>query len=497
MKRAAGVLLPVFALPSRYGIGTFGREAYNFVKKLSEAGQSYWQMLPLNPTSYGDSPYQSFSAFALNPYFIDLDMLKKAGYLTSEDLKPLNHHYSRRIDYGEQYSKRFPILKKACAKAYPEQEEEIERFAHLNAFWLGDYAMFMILKNMHNGASWQEWERKYRVRKKFALDKVKAEHMEEYHFWLWTQYTAYKQFTRLRAYAKRKGIRIIGDIPIYVAMDSADVWSNYTIFQLDSCRRPVKVAGVPPDYFSKTGQLWGNPLYNYDKILSKHCLWWKRRVKKCSAYFDVLRIDHFRGFEAYYAIPYGAKTAEHGEWIKGPGMNLLTAIEQAGGKKMEFIAEDLGILTPEVEKLKEDIGWPGLVIYEFGFDPSDTQYKNGYLPENYKENCVAYPGTHDNDTLVHFLKTADPVTLKPFIYRYLGVKDDASARNEMLKRLYSSKADTVILLMQDVLGEDDMRINTPGTASGNWTYRLAKDYDRDETWVRNLKALTEESKRSR
>lgn len=495
LNRASGVLLPVFSLPSKYGIGTFGKDAYKFVRYLEKMGMTYWQMLPLNPTSFGDSPYQSFSAFALNPYFIDLEMLRKDGYLQKEDLKPLNHRYQRSIDYGELYNKRFAVLRKAYMLAKDDYKAEIDKFAKRNAYWVKDYALFMVIKDLNKGQSWLNWEDDYRLRKKKALAKVSEEHKEDIGFWIFLQFIAHQQYVKLRKYAHRHHVKIIGDIPIYVAMDSADVWANPGLFQLDRDRRPVKVSGVPPDYFSKTGQLWGNPLYDYEAMEKHHFLWWKRRVKNCAGLFDVLRIDHFRGMEAYWAVPYGETTAVNGEWIKGPGMKLVNAIKEAGGKKLDIIAEDLGLLTPEVIKLKEESGWPGLAVYEFAFDPNDPNYTSSYYPENYKENVVAYLGTHDNDTVMHYLKTAEPTRLKPFIYHYLGdVKDDESAAKEMIRRMLVSKADTVIFLIQDLFLENEARINTPGTSGNNWQYRLSKDYF-NTTLAERIRELVVASKR--
>ncbi|MCI2069124.1 MAG: 4-alpha-glucanotransferase [Bacilli bacterium] len=492
MKRGSGILLPVFSLPTRYGIGTFGKEAYDFIKFLEASGQSYWQMLPLNPTSYGDSPYQSFSAFALNPYFIDLTLLKKNGWLTKEDLRPLNHHYHRDIDYGELYQKRFGILKRAYLHSYVSLEEKIKVFIARNRFWLPDYALFMVIKGLNGGKSWLEWDDGYRLYKRKTIKEIKGKYQEEINFWIWCQFIATEQFRKLRKYARRHHISLIGDIPIYVAMDSSDVWANPTLFQLDGDRRPLKVAGVPPDYFAKTGQLWGNPIYDWEKMEKNNFRWWRRRVKKCSHFFDVLRIDHFRGMQAYWSVPAQDKTAMGGQWVLGPGMDLVNAIKEAASK-MEIIAEDLGFLTPEVMTLKKASGWPGLVIYQFAFDPTDVNFTNNYLPENYTENCVAYIGTHDNDTLKHFL--VDKKELLPTIYRNLKVQTPEEAYDLMISRLMDSKAQVAIFTMQDFLKEGgEYRINTPGIPSGNWHYRLDPEYRKKEN-IQLIRTLTINGKR--
>lgn len=472
MEKGAGVLLPIFSLPSRYGIGTFGKEAYRFVKFIEKAGLKYWQMLPLNPTSYGDSPYQSFSAFALNPYFIDFELLMKEGYLTKKDMQPLHHHYSREINYGEIYTKRFSILEVAFRNSYAENQEKIDKFRKSNRRWVEDYALFMVIKTMHHGASWIEWDEKYRLRKADALNEIRQKKEKDINFWIWMQYVADAQYHKLRKYCHRHHVKIIGDMPIYVALDSADVWANYSLFELDKQRHPTEVAGVPPDYFSKTGQLWGNPLYNYEKMEKNGFQWWKRRVKKYSKFFDILRIDHFRGMESYWAVNAKAPTAEDGRWVEGPKMKLVDAINSACGK-MEIIAEDLGFLTPEVVEFKKKTGWPGLVIYQFGFDSHNSN--DSYLPNNYTENCVAYIGTHDNDVLSHFIDVHPE--LHDYMKSVLNVDSTEEIFERMMESISESKAVIVIYLMQDFLKEGgEYRFNTPGTAEGNWKYRLPVNY---------------------
>ena len=476
MERSSGVLLPVFSLPSKYGIGTFGREARKFIKFLETCGVKYWQMLPLYPTSYGDSPYQSFSAFALNPYFIDLEELVNHGLLTKEDVEELNIRYTRDVDYAYIYEHKFVVLRRAFER-FDRETKAYVTFKRMHKKWVKDYARFMVIKGMFNGKSWQEWPVEYRIRKKKVLAQVDEEKKDEIEFWCFLQYVVNVQYKKLRRFAKSHNVKIIGDIPIYVALDSADVWSNYSSFKLDRLRRPTGVAGVPPDYFSKTGQLWGNPLYDYEKMAKNNYKWWRERIKACTKYFDVLRIDHFRGMESYWEVPYGEETAINGEWKKGPGMGLVNAINESKGD-MEIIAEDLGFLTDEVRELKNQSGWPGLAIYEFAFDsfnPGDP-----YLPENYTENLVAYIGTHDNDTLQGFIDEHD--NLHEYMRTNLGIWHDEEIYDRMMHNLFNSKANLVLVTMQDVMKEgSEYRINTPGTASGNWTYRLSKTYNNEET----------------
>lgn len=490
MERGSGILLPIFSLSSRYGIGTFGKESRSFVLFLEKAGQKYWQLLPLNPTSYGDSPYQSFSAFALNPYFIDLDYLFKDGLLTKEDLAVYKKGYVDKIDYGFQYSVRFKVLKSAYQRAIETgYEKKLLSFLKKEEGWLEDYALFMVIKGLNGGLSWQEWPDEAKLRQKEYIASVKSEHYDEYLFWVFLQYLALNQYQDLRVYAAKHHVKIIGDIPIYVALDSADCWANYSLFQLDELRRPTKVAGVPPDYFSATGQLWGNPLYDWDKLEARDFAWWKYRVKKCAELFDVLRIDHFRGIDEYWAVPYGETTAINGAWLKGPRMKLISACIDAA-PDMQFIAEDLGLLTDSVISLKNEASWPGMKIYEFAFDGG---YDNAFLPHNYESNCVAYIGTHDNDTLANFIETNQ--NQHDFMKTYLGISDAKYIHDTMIGTLVRSNADVVILCLQDLLYQKaEGRINTPGTIGINWVYRLPKDVLTNEL-ADHLLSLTKESNR--
>lgn len=482
MERGSGILMHISSLPSKHGIGTFGKEARAFVKLLQKAGQKYWQVLPLNPTSYGDSPYQSFSAFALNPYFVDLDFLVKKGYLTKKEVRPIKGGtHPRYVDYGKIYEERFDILRLAFQRALPIEKIKWEKFLKKNRFWLEDYADFMLTKEMFGGKSWLQWPRPYKFHQRKVILASREAHMDDFWFWIFVQYHAFDQYTRLRRYANSKGIQIIGDMPIYVAADSADVWSNPTLFLLDKRRNPALVAGVPPDYFSATGQLWGNPIYNWDRMRKNHYRWWKLRVKSMSKLYDCLRIDHFRGFESYWAIPYGEETAIHGEWKKGPDTEIVDAFHQAA-PKLQIIAEDLGVITDQVRHLLSYSGYPGLKVFQFAFggDPNDP-----FLPHTYPENCVAYIGTHDNDVFLHFLqensKDADAMR------RYLNCYGDGHAvLDATLDRLMYSRANVVIFMMQDLLhlGKES-RMNLPGSAVGNWQFRAEKN-QLDDRFARKL-----------
>lgn len=489
MERGSGVLLPVFSLPNAHGIGTFGLAARQFIDFLVRGEQRYWQMLPLNPTSYGDSPYQSFSAFALNPYFIDLDILVEEQLLKPSEIDDVKD--GAVIDYGWLYFARFKTLRRAYERFLAlSGRDKLEKFAAEQEEWLPDYAAFMVIKEIQNGDSWQEWPEEYRFYSKSLVEEVSAQHVENYWFYIFLQFEAFRQYKKLRAYAEEKKISIIGDIPIYVALDSADVWSDPDSFQLDADRRPIKVAGVPPDYFSATGQLWGNPIYDYEKMRSDGFSWWKLRTRKCAELYDVLRIDHFRGIDEYWAVPYGEETAINGEWVKGPGYELIEAVSSAA-PDMQFIAEDLGLLTPSVLELKRRSGWPGMKIFEFAFDGG---YDNAFLPHNYETNCVAYIGTHDNDTLQNFIATNQ--SQHNFMKEYLHIDRTEDIHETMIGTLMRSAADVVILNLQDLLHQDAKgRINVPGTVGTNWVYRLPASVLNDEALLEHLTALTRESGR--
>jgi len=394
-KRGSGILLHITSLPSPYGIGAFGKEAYEFVDFLKEAGQSYWQILPLGMTSFGDSPYQSFSAYAGNPYFIDLNILIEAGCLKEDELIDIDFGDDEdEVDYEKVFLNRMPILRSAYRRAIKEKRDEIVAFKEENIDWIDDYSLYMTAKTDHDLKSWQEWDEDIKLRKPEAIKYYRNNFEDEINFWVYLQYEFFKQWNSLKKYANDNGIEIIGDIPIYVAEDSADVWANSNLFLLDEELRPTKVAGCPPDAFSETGQLWGNPIYDWDAMEESEFDWWIKRIEANYRLYDIIRIDHFRGFESYWQVPYGDKTAIDGEWIKGPGMKLFNAIKNKLGD-ISVIAEDLGFLTDEVLKFREESGFPGMKVLQFAFD---TREESDYLPHNYDKNCVVYTGTHDNDT---------------------------------------------------------------------------------------------------
>lgn len=475
-KRGAGILMAVSSLPSPYGIGTLGQAALDFIDDLKAAGQTYWQVLPIGPTSFGDSPYQSLSAFAGNPYFIDLDILKEQRLLTQEDIDSFSYGDDpANVDYAALYASRFRILRKAYENARLEYDNEYSLFLEENKYWLDDYALFMACKTHFGGQEWLKWPEDIRFRKKGSVEKYSRLLKDDIRFHKFCQYKFYEQFRRVKAYAGKNNIYIIGDIPLYVALDSADVWSRPELFDLDSERRPRHVAGVPPDMFSATGQLWGNPIYNWKKMEKQDFSWWRRRMENIAACYDVIRIDHFIGIVNYWSIPAGDDTAENGEWVKGPGKKLTRVIEDATGSS-KLIAEDLGVITEPVRKLINETGWPGMKVLQFAF--GDTS-ENEYLPHNYnKKNVVVYGGTHDNDTLYGFLDSIDEKQFK-FVRKYLGVKKNEDKQElyremseEFIRVAYMSIGNTVIFQMQDLLGlGNTARMNVPSTTGGNWRFR--------------------------
>ncbi|MBQ3134113.1 MAG: 4-alpha-glucanotransferase [Clostridia bacterium] len=461
--RASGILMPVFSLPSPHGIGTFGKEAYRFVDFLQKAGQRYWQILPLNPTNYGDSPYQSFSSFAGNPYFIDLDLLVEEGLLTPEEIAACDFgDHPTAVDYEKLYTARLPLLKKAFGRFQPDAD--YEAFCQQNAWWLDDYALFMAIKS-ERGGCWTEWDDDIRLRDVAALKAARQTYAEEMNFHRFVQARFASQWAALKAYANAHGVQILGDIPIYVAADSADVWADPVQFLLNKRGEPALVAGVPPDAFCEDGQLWGNPLYNWKYMKQDGYGWWKRRLQYALSLYDVVRIDHFRGFEAYFAVPADAETAKDGKWHKGPGMSLFKAL----GKDLPIVAEDLGFLTPAVHKLLAATGFPGMKVLQFAFD---SREESDYLPHNYPRNCVVYTGTHDNDTILGWEQTAPPEDVA-FAKKYLRASADEGLNWTMMRAALASVSDTAILTMQDLIGlGSEGRINTPATLGGNWQWRL-------------------------
>ncbi len=475
--RKSGILMPVSSIPSRYGIGTFSRQAYAFIDSLEKAGQSYWQILPLGPTGYGDSPYQSFSTFAGNPYYIDLEALIEAGWLTRADCDSCDFgDDDEYIDYEKIYLSRFKALKKAFRNSRIGKEAEFQAFVRENSDWLDDYALYMAVKNSFDGVSWSEWDEDIKLRRPAALKRYREKYAEEVDFYRFQQYLFAKQWFALKAYANGKGIEIIGDIPIYVAFDSADTWANPELFQLDETLAPVAVAGCPPDSFSATGQLWGNPLYRWDYHKKTGYAWWLRRMAYCYKLYDVVRIDHFRGFDEYYSIPYGDETAEFGHWEKGPGYDIFQVIKTNLGKKA-VIAEDLGFLTKSVINLVKKTGYPGMKILQFAFD---SREENDYLPHNYTANSIVYTGTHDNDTTLGWFSQLNRKD-KKFARRYLNIRGNKDVQWAFIRAAMASVSDTCVIPMQDYLGlGPEARINIPSTLGTNWKWRMREGAFTDE-----------------
>ena len=475
-KRAAGILLPISSLPSKYGIGCFSKSAYEFVDQLEAAGQSYWQILPLGPTSYGDSPYQSFSTFAGNPYFVCLEDLIEEGVLTEEECDAVNFgDHPSYVDYGKLYEGRFGLLRKAYERSNIYENPQFHEFCNANYWWLDDYALFMAVKKRFDGKAWSEWAKDIRLRWENALDYYRRELYFDIEFYKYIQFKFQEQWKKLKTYANEKDIKIIGDIPIYVAFDSADTWANPQNYQFDEENLPVAVAGCPPDAFSATGQLWGNPLYKWDYHKSQNYDWWVQRVNHCFEMYDVVRIDHFRGFDEYYSIPYGDLTAENGHWEKGPGMDLFNTIKNRLGEK-QIIAEDLGYMTDTVRELVKDSGYPNMKVLEFAFDSRDTGSASDYLPHNYPNNCVVYTGTHDNETLASWYKTIRPEE-RQMVKDYLHNQKvtEKTVHTEMIVLAMRSVADTCIIPIQDYFGYDNSaRMNHPSTTGSNWKWRLTE-----------------------
>lgn len=471
MKRQAGVLLPVSSLPSKYGIGSLGRAAREWVDFLSAAGQSCWQVLPMGPTSFGNSPYQSYSAFAGSPLYIDLDMLCEDGLIGDKKLKKADWGADPgRVDYDAVSRSREPFLRKAFENF--KKEKALSRFSKANAAWLEDYSLFMALKAAHESRPWYQWEEDIRLRKPEAMKKAKKELREEMNYHAFTQYLFFQQWGRLKKYANKRGISIIGDTPIYVSGDSADVWANPGLFQLDENNTPTAVAGCPPDAFSEDGQLWGNPLYRWDVMKEDGYAWWVERIKANLSMFDVLRIDHFRGFESYWSVPYGDKTARGGKWVKGPGMDFIKAINQAV-PGAPIIAEDLGYLTPAVKTLLKRSTYPGMKVMQFAFTSWED---SSYMPHNYNNHCVVYTGTHDNDTTLGWIRNAPEGDLET-AKEYLGFEDEKQGVWCFIRAALTSVGDLAVVPLQDylVLGSE-ARINTPSTVNNmNWSWRMDKD----------------------
>ena len=477
MERSCGILMPIFSLPSSYGIGSLGKEAYSFADFLKKSGRRYWQLLPLGPTSYGDSPYQSFSSAAGNPYFIDLDMLCEDGLLSHAEIEAVDWGRNEgRVDYEKLYLNRFRILERAKQRGYGRDKAHIAAFVEANRAWLLDYALFMALKRHFGMLAWPNWpDDAARRHDEAALAAYKIRLKPDIELFIYMQYLFFKQWQKLKSYTNSLGISIIGDVPIYVAMDSAEVWAERELFALNGQLVPEEVAGVPPDYFNADGQLWGNPLYNWQRLEETGFDWWIRRMSAAARLYDVIRIDHFRGLESYYAVPCGEKTARHGRWIKGPGMKLITAIKN-GVKGAEFIAEDLGYATDEVRALLAQSGFPGMRVLQFAFD---GLCPNEHQPHAYSQNSICYTGTHDNSPIALWREETSQAVLD-YARKYMAVSDTADMGEAMIRLGMASVAKLFIAQMQDHLGLSyGSRINVPGTACGNWQWRMGKAADLD------------------
>ncbi len=464
--RESGILMHITSLPGNYGIGTMGRYAYAFVDFLKEAGQSCWQLLPLNPTGFGDSPYQSCSVFAGNHYLIDLDTLVSDGLLAEEEIT--QRRWSTRedqVDYGLLHENRLNVLQLAYGRF--SQQTALDAYCRDNSSWLPDFALFMALKEENDAKPWYQWEQPLRTRNPDAMWHARQRLKDRIRFYCFVQYLFDRQWKALRTYACQQGISIIGDVPIYVPLDSVDVWSNPELFQLDDTMLPTAVAGCPPDAFTQDGQLWGNPLYRWDVMAKDGYLWWLRRLEAAGRLYDRIRLDHFRGFESYWAVPYGEKTARNGKWIPGPGIDFIHAVKTQL-PHLKLIAEDLGFLTPQVLALRDQSGFPGMKVLEFAFDspePSD------YLPHTYIQNTVCYTGTHDNMTVRQWLETADRESIA-YAAEYMGLTQGEGFVWGVIRTAYASVSQLCIIQMQDCLELDGTaRMNVPGTYGGNWTWR--------------------------
>lgn len=481
----------ISSLPSKYGIGDFGREAYNFVDFLVKARQKNWQVLPLGITGFGDSPYQSFSAFAGNPYFIDLDEFLDRGFLSEADLRDLDFGDNpKKVDYGLLFKNKLPLIYKAYMNAKDEIEEDLNDFYRDNKSWLREFALYMSIKVDNDNRSWIEWSDEYRdINSKTVLEYEKK-NREKIYFWVFTQYFFMKQYNRLKSYANENGVKIIGDIPIYVAFDSADVWSNPNIYNLDDNLEPITVSGCPPDAFSVEGQLWGNPIYDWDQLEKEDYSWWISRLKFSFDMFDTVRIDHFRGFESYWEVEYGSKNAVKGQWTKGPGMKLFNKLKEELGE-LDIIAEDLGFLTDDVRQLLKDSAYPGMKLMQFAFDSRED---SDYLPHNYESNSVVYTGTHDNPTILGWIDEAPKDDIK-YATEYLRLNIDEGYNWGFIRGAWSSASYLAMTSMQDLIGLGrDSRMNIPSTLGNNWDWRMEKEDISNDIW-RKMAELTRVYKR--
>lgn len=486
-ERSSGVLLHISSLPGDYGIGDFGKEAYRFVDFLSDARQKNWQILPLGITSFGDSPYQSFSAFAGNPYFIDLDELVDHAYIEKEDLRELDFgHDPRKVDYGLLYENKMYILKKAYKKAKLRIDDQLASFYKENYDWLRAFALFMAIKSRNDNKYWIEWDEKYKEYNSPAVLEFEKENSEEIFFWVFTQYMFSKQWQKLKKYANYKKLKIIGDLPIYISSDSSDVWSNPHLFNLDEDFKPITVSGCPPDAFSEQGQLWGNPIYRWDIMEAEDYRWWVKRLEHSFKLFDSLRIDHFIGFESFWEIDYGDKDAINGRWSKGPGIKLFNKIKEKLGD-LDIIVEDLGVVSDAVRALVKEAGFPNMKVIQFAFDPSS---ESEHLPHLYDKNMVVYTGTHDSLPIMAWFKNASEDELD-YAIEYLNLDFDEGLNWGAIRGIWSSTANTALAPMQDflALGEES-RMNLPATTVENWSWRMSKE-DLTENLSEKIKKITE------
>ena len=487
MERGAGILMHVTSLPSKYGIGTIGKTAFEFVDFLRKSGQKYWQILPLGPTGFGDSPYQSFSVYAGNSYLVDLELLCDDGLLLKSECENVDWGSTPDfVDYEKIYANRFELLKKAYSRYKQRNQRDFDDFKEKNSHWLFNYAMYMAVKKHFDMLPWSLWpDESIKMRQKAGIEKYAHELYDDIACFMFIQFVFYSQWENLKIYANSLGVKIIGDMPIYVGMDSADTWVNPEIFCLDENLDPINVAGCPPDAFAVTGQLWGNPLYNWNHLKETGYTWWINRVKCALELFDVVRIDHFRGFDSYYAVPYGAKDAVNGEWLIGPGIDFFNYIKENLGE-VSIIAEDLGFLTDSVKNLLQSTKYPGMKILQFGFDSDEN---NEFLPHHYTKNSVVYTGTHDNSTIVGWFENACEKE-KTFATNYAVLSRAEGINWGMIRTAYSSVCNVAIIPFQDFLGLDDCaRMNIPSTIGQNWKWR-ARAEDFDDELAEKIKGLT-------
>lgn len=478
----------ISSLPGEYGIGDFGKEAYDFVDFLVNSNQKYWQILPLGITSFGDSPYQSFSAFAGNPYFIDLDEMLRNNFINEEDLKKNNLYMNKRkIDYALLYTNKMELLRIAYNNSKEQLQFELNQFKEDNKDWLREFSLFMSIKAKQNHKSWYDWDTQFKVYNSKKVIEFEKDNIEEINFWVFTQYFFYKQWDKLKKYANENGIKIIGDLPIYVSEDSSDVWSKPNYFKLDEDLVPITVAGVPPDGFTDTGQLWGNPIYDWEVMKENGYKWWIERIAHSFSLYDTLRIDHFRGFESYWEVEYGAKTAIEGRWVKGPGIHLFKKIEEELGE-LDIIVEDLGYSTLDVIKMVKDSNFPNMKVLQFAFNPYE---ESEHAPHGYDKNCVVYTSTHDNQTIMGWFEDL-PQNIFEYTVRYLKLNYDEGLNWGMIRGAWASSANLAMTTIQDMLGLDDIaRMNTPSTMENNWTWRVLEEQLTDELAlkIRNLTKL--------